>query len=254
MTRIYAVAANTYREAIRDKVLYVLLFFAAITILSSKLLGYISVGEDNKVIVDISLAAISLFGALIAIFVGTNLVYKEIDKRTIYTILATPIWRFEFILGKFFGLVALLAVVCGATGIVAAGYLALSGGAVSGAFAVAVALIFLKLVLITAGAILLSALTSPILGAIIVFSLYVFGHATGVLVDLPPNMDNPILVTVFEWAYYILPNLSSFDIRSEVANGVPVNPGYVVWTTLYGLLWTALFLVLASLSFEDKDV
>ena len=94
MIRIYAVAANTYREAIRDKVLYVLLFFAAVTILSSKLLGFISVGEDQKVILDISLTAISLFGALIAIFVGTNLVSKEIDKRTIYTILSMPLCRF----------------------------------------------------------------------------------------------------------------------------------------------------------------
>lgn len=254
MTRIYAVAANTYREAIRDKVLYVLLFFAAATILSSKLLGYISVGDDQKVIIDISLTAISLFGALIAVFVGTNLVYKEIDKRTIYTILATPMWRFEFILGKFFGLLALLAIVCGATGLVAAVYLAISGGSVTPALAVAVLLIFLKLTLVTAGAILLSALTSPILGAIIVFSLYVFGHATGVLVDLPPNMDNPALRSILEWVYYILPNLASFDIRSEVANGVPVNMGYVSWTILYGLLWTALFLILAALAFEDKDV
>lgn len=254
MTRIYAVAINTYREAIRDKVLYVLLFFAAVTILSSKLLGYVSVGDDAKVVVDISLTAISLFGALIAVFVGTNLVYKEVDKRTIYTILSTPIWRFEFVLGKFLGLVALLAVVCGATGAVAAVYLAVSGGSLTPAFAVAILLIFMKLALVTSGAVLLSAVTSPILGAIVAFSLYVFGHATGVLVDLPPNIESETVRTFLEAIYHILPNLAAFDIRSEVANGVPVDLRYVAWTVLYGLFWTALFLVCAALAFEDKDV
>lgn len=254
MMRIYAVAANTYREAIRDKVLYVLLFFAAATILSSKLLGYISVGEDQKVIVDISLTAISVFGALIAIFVGTNLVYKEIDKRTVYTILATPIWRFEFIVGKFLGLMALLAVVCAATGAVAGLYIVLSGGAVTPALAVAVLLIYMKLMLVTAVSILLSTVTSPILGALVVFSFYVFGHATGVLVDLPGTISNSTVKTILEWVYYVLPNLANFDIRSEVANRVPVDVGYIEWTALYGILWTGLFLVLAALAFERKDV
>lgn len=254
MIRVYAVAKNTFREAIRDKVLYVLLFFAVATILSSKLLGYVSVGEDRKVIVDISLTSISVFGALIAIFVGTNLVYKEIDKRTIYTILSTPIWRFEFILGKFAGLLALLAVVCSVTGAVAAAYVALLGGEVGPAFFVAVFLIFMKLALLTSVSVCLSTLTSPILGALIVFSFYVLGHATGVLVDLPESVADTATATGLRWAYYILPNLSNFDVQSEVANGVPLDFAYVGWTIVYGILYTALFLTLASLAFEDKDV
>ena len=107
--KIWAIATNTYREAIRDKILYLLLVFGALSIASSKLLGFISIGDDLKIIVDISLASISLFGALIAIFVGTSLVYKEVDKRTIYTIISRPIDRYEFILGKYLGLVMLIA-------------------------------------------------------------------------------------------------------------------------------------------------
>ncbi len=253
MIYIYAVALNTFREAIRDKILYVLLFFAGVTILGSKVIGYVSVGEDQKVIVDISLTAISIFGALIAVFVGTNLVYKEIDKRTIYTILATPIRRSEFILGKFAGLASLLAVVCASTGIFAAIYIEVSGGVASASLAVAVALIYLKLVLITAVSVCLSSLTSPVLGALVVFTFYVLGHATGVLIDLPPSLSGATELYL-EWAYYVLPDLSNFDVRSEVANGVPLDSTYLLWTVGYGLLWTALFLILAAIAFQDKDV
>ena len=94
--RVYAIAHNTFREAVRDKVLYVLLFLAGASILGSKALGWISVGQDIKIMKDISLATIQIFGVLIAIFVGTNLVYKEIDKRTLYTIISRPIHRYEF--------------------------------------------------------------------------------------------------------------------------------------------------------------
>ncbi|MBP7431889.1 MAG: ABC transporter permease, partial [Candidatus Hydrogenedentes bacterium] len=120
--RVLAVARNTFREAVRDKVLYVLLLFAAAAIFGSKALGWISIGQDIKIVKDLSLAAVSVFGVLIAIFVGTNLVYKEIDKRTIYTILCRPMHRWEFILGKYAGLAALLALVTAVMAAVAAVY------------------------------------------------------------------------------------------------------------------------------------
>ncbi len=120
--RILAVAQNTFREAVRDKVLYVLLLFAATTVLGSKALGWISIGQDIKIVKDISLAAVSIFGVLIAIFVGTNLVYKEIDKRTIYTIICRPMARYEFILGKYLGMALLLAVVTIVMTLVTAAY------------------------------------------------------------------------------------------------------------------------------------
>lgn len=254
MNRILAVAQNTFRESVRDKVLYVLLFFAGVTILGSKALGWISIGQDIKIVKDISLAAISLFGVLIAIFVGTSLVYKEIDKRTLYTIISQPMHRFEFILGKYCGLMALLlAVTLIMTGVTAA-YVLLLGGDLEAMFFVAVLLIFWKLLLVTALAVLLSTLTSPILGAVIVFSVYVFGHATGVFHDLPPQFDGTFAKQVLEIAYYVFPNLSNFDVRSEAANGVPVAAAYVLWTLAYGLAYTAVLLLLAAMAFEEKDV
>ena len=253
MTRILAVAQNTFREAIRDKILYVLLFFAAVSIFGSKALGWISIGQDIKIVKDISLAATSIFGVLIAIFVGTSLIYKEIDKRTLYTILAQPMHRYEFILGKYFGLVALLAVVTAVMAAVSAVYVLLLGGTLDTVFFLAILLIFWKLLLITAFSVLLSSLTSPILGAVIVFSTYVFGHATGVFLDLPPQLD-PTSKKILEILYYAIPNLSNFDLRTEAANEVPVSAAYVLWVLTYGTLYTAILLILAAFAFEEKDV
>ena len=132
MNRICAVAHNTFRESIRDKVLYVLLFFAVTTILGSKVLGWISIGQDIKIIKDICLTAMSVFGTLIAIFVGANLVYKEIDKKTLYTLLAQPMKRYEFMLGKYIGLMAVIVVSLAFMTIGGTFYLWLMGGAVNG--------------------------------------------------------------------------------------------------------------------------
>ncbi|HOD51066.1 MAG TPA: ABC transporter permease [Candidatus Hydrogenedentes bacterium] len=252
--RVLAVARNTFREAVRDKVLYVLLLFAATAILGSKALGWISIGQDIKIVKDISLAAVSIFGVLIAIFVGTNLVYKEIDKRTIYTILCRPMHRWEFVLGKYFGLAALLALVTVVMAFVAAVYVVILGGGLDIVFFEAVLLIYWQLLLLTALAVLLSALTSPILGAIIVFSTYIAGHATTIFTELPPQFDGTFSKRVLEAIYYIIPNLSNFDIRAEAANGVPVASGYVLWALAYGTVYTAVLLVIASLAFQDKDV
>lgn len=252
--RILAVAQNTFREAVRDKVLYVLLLFAAAAILGSKALGWISIGQDIKIVKDISLAAVSVFGTLITIFVGTNLVYKEIDKRTVYTIICRPIHRYEFILGKFFGLALLLAVVTAVMTLMSAGYIWSLGGAIDGTFLLTAVLIYWKLLLLTALAVLLSSLTSPILGALIVFSVYLIGHATNILVDLPLQVRETFVGHLLQYVYYVLPNLSNFDIRAEAANGVPVAYSYVLWAMAYGTIYTSMLLALASLAFEDKDV
>jgi ABC-type transport system involved in multi-copper enzyme maturation permease subunit len=252
--RILAVAQNTFREAVRDKVLYVLLFFSAIAILGSKALGWISIGQDIKIVKDLSLASVSVFGVLIAIFVGASLVYKEIDKRTIYTIICRPMHRYEFILGKYLGLALLLAVVTGAMGIVATAYILALGGAVNTTFYFAILLIYWQLLLITALAVLMSTLTSPILGAIIVFMTFVVGHATGIFLNLPAQFHGTVSEKLLKLAYYLLPNLSNFDLSSEAANSVAIAPGYVAWAILYGTVYTAMLLALASIAFEDKDV
>lgn len=263
--RILAVAHNTFREAIRDKVLYVLLFFAAVSIVGSKLLGWLSIGQDIKIVKDITLASMSFFGVLIAIFVGTSLIYKEIDKRTLYTILSQPMYRYEFVLGKYLGLVGILLVTTAVMTVVSAGYVWLltntldtaalqRGAGIDALYFVAALLIFWKLLVVTAFAVLMSAMSSPILGAIITFCFYVLCHATSVFTDLPPQFDNTLSKEFLEVVYYIVPNLSHFDIRSEAANGVPISPQYIWFVLVYGVTYAGMLLGLATLAFERKDV
>lgn len=252
--RILAVAHNTFRESIRDKVLYVLLFFAASAILGSKALGWITIGQDIKVVNDITLAALEIFGVLIAIFVGTSLLYKEIDKRTLYTILARPMRRYEFVLGKYLGLMLLLATVTLAMTAMGAIYIGLLGGTISAAFIFAVALTYVEFLLVTAFALLMSSVTTPILGALIVFSVFVLGHATAVLVELPPQLRETSAQYVLQFIYYVLPNLNNFNLRSEAANAVAVNPAYVLWAIAYGCAYSAMLLAGSAMLFEEKDV
>ena len=252
--RIRAVAQNTFREAVRDKVLYVLVFLAAGSILGSKALGWISIGQDIKIMKDVSLAAMQVFGVLIAIFVGASLVYKEIDKRTLYTILARPVRRYEFLLGKYLGQALLLGLVTAAMTGVATVYILALGGRLTLSFYEAAALIYGELLLVTAFAVLLSSLTSPILGAFIVFAVFVFGHATDILIDLPPQLKGTASEQILRVIYYAVPNLNNFNIRAEAANGVAVSLAYFTWAIAYGAAYTILFLVLAALAFEDKDV
>lgn len=254
MSRIGAVMANTFRESIRDKVFYVLLFFAVTTILGSKVLGWVSIGQDVKIIKDICLAAMSIFGTLIAIFVGANLVYKEIDKKTLYTLLAQPMHRHEFMLGKYLGLLAVIGVSIVFMTAGATGYLWLMGGTINVVWFQAIVLIFLKLVLITAFSILLSTLVSPILGAIVVVSFYFAGHATEIFRNLPTEFEGTAVKSVLEVVYYIIPNLNLFNLQSEAANNVPVASGYIGYSVVYGLAWTALLLILACMAFERRDV
>lgn len=254
MRRIIAIAINTFRESIRDKVLYVLLFFALSLIIGSKAIGWISIGQDIKIVKDLSLASISIFGALVAIFIGTNLVYKEIDKRTLYTIISQPLHRYEFVIGKYIGLVILIFCVVALMTIISAIYVWTLGGKINIEYFIASFLILMKLLLVTAMAVLLSTLSSPILGAIMVFCFYVVGHATGVLRELPPTFEGTISKPVLEALYYVIPNFSNFDIRSEVVNDVPVAFSYIVYVTVYSLLYSSFFIYLAILMFQKKDV
>lgn len=252
--RVFVIAHNTLRESLRDKVLYVLLFFALAAILGSKALGWISIGQDIKIVKDVTLASVSIFGALVSIFVGTSLLYKEIDKRTLYTILSQPMRRWEFVVGKYLGLLMLLGIVVAMMTLLSALYLALLGGAPDYLYFLAALLIFAKLMLLTAFAVFFSAVASPILGAVIVFSLYVFGHATGVFLDLPPQFDGTAIKSLLEFLYYVFPNLASFDITLEASNGVPVSGVYAMQVLAYGVLYSAVVLLLATVAFDSKDL
>lgn len=253
MVKILTIAVNTFREAVRDKILYSLLIFSLIMIGSSVFISTLSVGDQAKIIKDMGLSMISLFGTLIAIFVGVGLVYKEIEKRTIYTIITKPIERYQFLMGKYGGLILTLLI---EVAVMTSGFLLLLfcyPGSFEPAIFKAVYLIFIELMLVTAVALLFSSFSTPILSGIFTLLFFVIGHLTYDLKVLVAESKIKSLVFFSNILYYGLPNLENFNIKNRVVHHLPVGWDYMLFTTLYGLFYILLLLSLSIIVFQRRD-
>ena len=252
MTRIWAIASNTFREAIRDRILYLLLVFALLFMGFSQILSLLTVGGEEKIIKDVGLASISLFGVLTSVFIGVALVSKEIERRTIYTIVSKPIHRYEFLLGKYFGLVLTLFV---NTSVMTAWFyliLFLKGFA-DPRLLLAIALIFMELLLITSFAILFSSFSTPILSTLFSLSLYLVGHLTWSLRLLEERVKGPGGRAVCSFLYFALPNLEIFNVKAEVVHQLPIPAGLPLWALLYMAGYGGAVLAVACFILRRRD-
>jgi ABC-type transport system involved in multi-copper enzyme maturation permease subunit len=251
------VAINTFREAVRDRVLYNLIFFALLMIAAAVLVGGISIGIERDVIVNLGLTAISLFGIIMAIFIGVGLVYKEIEKRTLYSLLAKPVRRWQFLVGKFGGLLLTLMVNTALMTLgLAAALLYVAHKFESSDLTILIAIYFvlLELALITALALFFSCFTSPMLSTLYTLGIYVAGVFAPDIRDIGLLTTNPAIKTVAQCIYYVLPNFHNFNIIAAAAHKVVV-PHALIWqNTLYAVLYSALLLLAASTVFSGRDL
>jgi ABC-type transport system involved in multi-copper enzyme maturation permease subunit len=250
---VAVIARNTFKEAVRDRILYLLLFFAATAILFSRVLALLTVGDRMKIVKDVGLASISLFGALMAILIGTGLVYKEIEKRTIFTLLSKPIRRTEFLLGKYFGLVLTLAVMLACMGVIFLALVFLQTGTVELKLFAAIYFIFIELVLLTAVALLFSCFSTPILSSLFSLAFYLIGHFSWSLETLIKKVRPGLGKTLLRVLAAILPDLETFNIKTEVVHGLPLPASLLLTSTAYGLVYAAFVLTLAILVFRRRD-
>jgi ABC-type transport system involved in multi-copper enzyme maturation permease subunit len=254
--RIGYIGANTFREAVRDRVLYNLIAFALLLSGAAIFVGQISIEIEKLVVINLGLTAVSLFGVVIAIFIGIGLVSKEIDKRTLYTVLSRPVRRWEFIVGKFFGLSGTLVVntFCMAIGVFAA-LLYVSHKFVPADALIFVALYFivLQFLIICALALLFSSFSSPLLSAVFSFSLFVIGSFAEDLRGFA-GMAHGITRWLATAAAYLVPNFSAFNVISSVAHAHPVAGQLVLHNTLYALFYAATALSGAVLIFEHRNL
>jgi ABC-type transport system involved in multi-copper enzyme maturation permease subunit len=251
--KIRAIALNTFKEAIRDRILYLLLFFAAVCIIFSRILALLAVGDRAKIITDVGLASLSLFGVLMAILIGTGLVYKEIDKRTIYTLLSKPIQRYQFLLGKYLGLLLTLFVMLVLMALIFLVLMLLHNYPVGGSFFIAILFIFLELCLITAVAMLFSCFSTPILSTLFSLSFYLIGHISWGLETLLNKIPQGGVKTLARFLYAFLPDLENFNFKTEVVHHLPIPPKIILYSTLYGLFYTVFILALAIIVFRRRD-
>lgn len=252
MKAVLAIAQNTFREAIRDRILYLLLVFALVMIAASRVVSVLTVGDQDKIIKDLGLATIGLFGVLTAIFVGVGLVFKEIERRTIYTIVTKPIHRHQFIVGKYLGLVLTLAV---NTAVMTAGFYALLlvRGSATPRLLIAIGMSFVEFLVVTAIAVFFSSFSTPILSGIFTLSAYVLGHLSWSLLLLRDRIGEGFGATLCEWLYRLLPNLERFNVKAEVVHDLVLPASRVGWSAFYGVAWTSLILVAAALAFSRRD-
>jgi ABC-type transport system involved in multi-copper enzyme maturation permease subunit len=262
MRRVLAIAGNTYRESIRDKVLYNLILFALIMILASLALGQLTLGNEGKVILDLGLSTISIFGTLIAIFIGIGLVYKELEKRTVYALLAKPVHRHELIFGKYLGLLFTLLVnvaimtVGLELALLYAGPIGLGGHF---RLLPAVYLIFLSLALVTALALFFSTFSTPALSALFTFFLWIIGHFGKDLRSFGEITKSGFINWLCRVFYYVIPNFSNFGTLDS--GHIIQSAGYsqsidfvaIIGATFYCILYCTLLLSLSVLIFVRRD-
>jgi ABC-type transport system involved in multi-copper enzyme maturation permease subunit len=261
-----AIAISVFRESVRDKVLYNLVFFAMLLMAASYLIGQLTAGQDVKIIKDLGLSATSLFGLFIAVFIGIGLVSKEVERRSIYSLLAKPITRGQLVLGKYCGLTLTLGVNIGVMalalytvlaymtwGLPPEARLVWETAPLDPALMKAVLLIFFELMLVTALALFFSTFSSPMLSAALTFGLYIVGHFSGDLRNFQLVVDSPAAARFARGLYWVLPNLAQFDVKSDVVHGVHVPLGYMAMTGAYAAVYVAMLLAISMLVFSRRD-
>jgi ABC-type transport system involved in multi-copper enzyme maturation permease subunit len=254
---VLAVALNTFREAVRDRILYNLVAFALIMMAAAVLFGEISIGIEKIILINLGLSSISVFGLLIAIFLGINLVFKEVDKRSLYVLLSKPLRRGQFLVGKFLGLNLTLLV---NTILMTAGfwaalyYLMRRFERQDLSIWVAIYFILLELSLVTAICLFFSCFSTPVLSAIFTFLLFVIGTFSSDIRAFGELTHSPAMKALSTFLYYALPNFSDFNIATAVSHGESVSGGVILLNTLYTLCYCTVLVIASIVIFSRKDL
>ena len=254
--RVYAIARNAFREAVRDRVLYNLVLFVLLLIAAAIFLGELSGGQEKKVIVDLGLSAMLLFGVFISIFVGVGLVYKEIERRTVYAIFSKPVGRGEFLLGKYLGLCLTLlfnVIVMGAGVSLALIYVSRGWDPLALRIWPAILLIYVELMLMTSVALLFSSFSSPALSALLTFFVFIIGHFSADLKSLSGTMGSRGARWLFATLYYLLPNLANYSYITPAAYGRTPPASSVIMAVLYAAIYIGVVLAAATLVFSRRN-
>ncbi|NEP10356.1 MAG: ABC transporter permease [Symploca sp. SIO2C1] len=252
--RIWAVASNGFREVIRDRILYLIGFFALLLIIAMRLLPEVATTTSDKIVIDFGLAAIEILGVIVAVFVGTGLINKEIEKRTVLVLIAKPLSHSEFILGKHLGLSGVLGVLIFAMAVT---YLfLLSFGRIDyplPSILVSNLFLFLELCLITAVALVFGVFTSSLLATMLSFGVYLMGNLSRDLVELGNLSQNSSIQAMTEGLYLVLPDLSRLNLKNEAVYSILPSPMTLLSNGVYALFYTTILLAIAILLFSRRQ-
>jgi Cu-processing system permease protein len=252
--RVPALMLSTFRETVRDRIFYLVGVFGFIMLASTAVLSPLTVGAQGKIMTDVGLAAMSLFGLLVVVFVGTSMVRKEMDKGTILTIMSKPVGRREYLLGKYLGLNLTLLCMLVVMGALFLLMTFLAPGTFSLRYVPVFYLTLLELMIINAAAVFFSTCVSPILAAVFTLGVFVVGHLSQSIKDFGALQGSVFQQRMSEFVYYLIPNLEVFNVRGDVVHGLSVAPDHLGLATLYGLGWVGVLMLCAGAVFARKEL
>ncbi|MGQ9618822.1 MAG: ABC transporter permease [Candidatus Aminicenantia bacterium] len=252
--KVLKIALNTFKEAIRNRIYFLFIFFALFFLFSSRILSLLTIGDEIKVMKDIGLATLSLFQSLIALFIGVDLIFKEMEKKTLYNILSKPISRIEFLLGKFIGVGITLLINILFLGFIFLLYLFLNSKKLEPIFLLAFLLIYIESLVISSFSILFSTFSTPILSFVFTFFIYIIGHVSFGLWTIIEKFKKPFEKYLILVIYYILPNLENFNLRNEIVNIGSIPEGFILRAIIYGILYGSAIFFLSLFIFHKRDL
>ena len=266
MRTLWLVAYAVFRESVRDRVPYSIVVFAILMMAASYLISQLTAGQDMKIIKDLGLASLSVFGLLISVFIGVGLVSKEVERRSVYALLTKPVSRVTFIAGKYLGLVMTLAanlsvmtiafyvVLFFAERAAPAGLRASwPAPALDPRLLIAIALTFGQLMIVTAVALFFSTFSSPLWATLLTLGLWVAGNFNADLRQFETVVDSAAVAWLARAVYYLIPNLAPFDVKAEIVYGMPVAASHVMYTLAYAAVYIGAVLSGAAAIFMRRD-
>jgi Cu-processing system permease protein len=253
MHRIAGVALNTFRESVREKILVVVLLFGAVLMASSVFLSPLAVGAKQKIVMDVALAAISIIGVLVAIFLGGTLVHKEVDRKAIYLVLTRPVSRHSYLVGKLAGIVSAVALVFTVMTLVMIAAIALGGGTLRPAVFASVYLSLLEAAVICSIVMLFSTFTTPVLTSFFTLCIFAAGSMSNDLRVFASKFGSALMKTAANLFYYFLPNLKVFNLRHEAVHGLPFKATDILLATGYAAIYSAVMIYFACLIFRRRE-
>ncbi len=254
--RIWTIASNVFLEVVRDRILYVVGVFAIVMVMAITMLPEVAAGTENKLILDTGLAAINLLSLFVVVFIGTGLINKEIEKKTVLVLIAKPVSRFEFILGKHLGLSLVMAVLIGSLTAVMLSLLAFSGVPFQlNLMLLAVLFMFIEMMLLIAAAMMFGTITSTVLATLMTLATFAVGHETRNILELDKIAESESFRRIAEGLFLVLPDLERLNLKNEIANGfvAPPSGGGLLENAAYGLIYTALLLTITVIVFERRQ-
>jgi len=251
---VFSIAKNTFKETSRNKISLVLLGLSVAAILLTKAIAYVSPETEQKMVIDFGIFAITFFGVIMAIFNGSNLIYKELDKRTIYTVISKPIDRYQFVHGKFFGLFFSICINLSFLVITFTIYCLIIQVPLSLSFLWAIVFIFLQICMIISVSMVFSLVSSPLLSATFSLMFYILGYWLEGLKELLILIENPIGKKISEVVYNVMPKLFYLDYKYQASHGLPIPITDLIYVGIYGVAYICLFLFLASILLNRKEL